>query len=91
MAMNRVAWSWVGTGSKDVFKIITYCPICGDENVVNVNRKELNVLIKDEGHIQDILPNHSREDREKLVTGYCDECQKKIFRNPFDEKENEDG
>ena len=30
-------------------------------------------------YIQDILKDYSPFDREKFISGYCDECQKKIF------------
>ena len=36
------------------------------------------------GLIQDIFPDMSLTDRDTLVTGYCSECQKKIY-DPNDE------
>jgi len=59
------------------------CPMCGvthylynvPEDLVDrvSNRRQTGE------YIQDILKDYSPKDREKFITGYCDECQKKIF------------
>ena len=58
------------------------CPMCEKPHYLRVpvsklerfyNRRETGELI------QDIFPDMSRQDREKFITGYCDDCQKLIF------------
>lgn len=59
------------------------CPMCGATHylyklpVSKVNRA-MNRYDSGE-YIQDIFPELDEKDREKFITGYCDECQEAIF------------
>lgn len=66
-----------------VICIVTFeCPMCGKQHSMLIEESEIERFYKErsEGkHIQDIFPSMSALDREKFITGYCDECQKMIF------------
>lgn len=58
------------------------CPMCGKTHSMLLDEESaLRYIIEsDKGiHIQDIFPDMSPRDREKFITGYCDNCQKKLF------------
>ena len=62
------------------------CPMCGMTHYiykVPVSSVERVQNRRQTGeYIQDILKDYSPADREKFKTGFCDECQKKIFAEP---------
>lgn len=58
------------------------CPICGIEHSVKLTKEDFNryIELRNQGKlIQDIFPNMSKVDREKFLSGYCEDCQKLIF------------
>ena len=59
------------------------CPMCGITHYIYKIPKSLVDRIENRQesgeYIQDILKDYSQTEREKFITGYCDECQKKIF------------
>ena len=59
------------------------CPMCGKKHYVsNISMSLVERVIcrRQSGeNIQDILKDYSPTDREKFITGYCEDCQKKIF------------
>lgn len=62
-------------------EISNKCPMCGKESVVSITPKqEIGYLFFREGigHIQDLLPDLSANDREILMTGICPDCWKKM-------------
>jgi len=71
---------------KDQEKLVNVefvCPMCGITHYIYEvpmslvervqNRRQTGELI------QDILKDYSPSDREKFQTGYCEDCQDKIF------------
>ena len=68
---------------EELVSVAFVCPMCGKEHYLdNIPRSLVNRIIarKESGeYIQDILKDFSSTDREKFITGYCDECQKLIF------------
>lgn len=68
---------------EEVMDVEFYCPMCGKIHYLrNVpvslvdrveNRRENGEFI------QDILKDYNKFDREKFMTGYCDECQEMLF------------
>lgn len=61
--------------------IITKCPCCGEEHPVHLTREQsfrYKKYLDGKGHIQDLLPDLTAEDREMLITGICPECWKKL-------------
>lgn len=57
------------------------CPFCGnvtDKNL-DVTKEQLVRYYNREDLIQNIFPNLSPDEREFIMTGYCDSCQEKIF------------
>jgi len=58
------------------------CPSCGKKHYLTMER-DLFERVCDRRqtgeYIQDILKDYSPEEREKFITGYCEECQKEIF------------
>ena len=59
------------------------CPMCGITHYIHKIPESLVDRVSNRRqsgeYIQDILKDYSPTDREKFMTGYCDECQKKIF------------
>lgn len=59
------------------------CPMCGKKHYIyNIPMSLVERVIcrRQSGeNIQDILKDYSPTDREKFITGYCEDCQKKIF------------
>lgn len=57
--------------------IITKCPVCMSAHIVHLTREQglrYGTYRTGKGHIQDILPDLSADDREQLITGICPEC-----------------
>lgn len=53
------------------------CPCCGKENSVHLTMEQAmrhEAFERGDGHIQDLLPDLSADDRELLLTGICSEC-----------------
>lgn len=94
MPANRALMKWVDGPEEGQMIVTTTCPMCGYVNAVVVTEEQLDKLLDGDELIQNTLPKHPREEREKLITGYCSECQKKIFDrwclNEEEEKEEED-
>ena len=59
------------------------CPMCGITHYIYEVPISLVERVRNRRqtgeYIQDILKDYSPSDREKFITGYCDDCQKKIF------------
>lgn len=67
----------VGRRKEKVMDIITKCPICRKEHPVHLTREQglrYGAYRAGYGHIQDLLPDLSADDRERLITGICPEC-----------------
>lgn len=61
--------------------IATKCPICKREYLVHLTMEQtvrFNDFRSGKGHIQDLLPDLSADDRERLLTGICPECWKTL-------------
>lgn len=63
-----------------------YCSFCGKPWYVDMTEEEYDRWRFEDGLIQNILPNHTPEERECLISGMCPDCQNKIF-GEFDEEE----
>ena len=60
---------------KNITKV---CPSCGEKTVVQIpetNYEEWQMGVC----IQHALPEGTSEQRETLISGFCPECQKKVF------------
>ena len=56
------------------------CPVCGKiHSLENVDGKKIQEYLNTKTVIQRIFPKMSSTDREKIITGMCEECQDKIF------------
>ncbi len=67
----------VGRRKEKVMDIITKCPFCRKESPVHLTREQglrYGDYRAGKGHIQDLLPDLSADDRERLITGICPEC-----------------
>ena len=68
-------------------KITRECPMCRKSTT-----KDLNMTIDQYKRvggselIQNVVPHLSAENREFLITGYCDKCQSILFTSPEDEE-----
>lgn len=55
------------------------CPRCGIHHFIYKMPKDLLERVihrhKNEERIQDILPDYSLVDRDRFITGYCENCQ----------------
>lgn len=58
------------------------CPMCGKTHILkDISLDKYMAYINKEGLVQDIFPELKPVDREKLITGYCDECQSLLFHS----------
>lgn len=69
--------------AKEYINVEFECPICGITHYlhhVEIDKYTRFINRRDTGeYIQDIFPDMSNKDREKFLTGYCDDCQDLIF------------
>lgn len=58
--------------------IITECPFCGATDEIEV---DFDAIIEYQmgATAQQAFPRMSATDREKLISGMCEECQAKVF------------
>ena len=57
--------------------IVTECPVCKSAHLVHLTRTpglRYGAYRAGKGQIQDMLPDLSADDRERLITGICPEC-----------------
>ena len=59
--------------------IIGICPICGRETTVSMTSEQFMEYQFGKKNVQDIFPEKSATEREILISGMCEKCQKKIF------------
>lgn len=55
------------------------CKHCKEDSLISVTEKQFKELKKGEKHIQQILPNHSADAREILISGICGTCYDRMF------------
>jgi len=67
------------TTRKDIIPIEKKCFLCGQYTVKFFEKDLIEKLKTREKPIQTICPDLSKEDREFLITGMCDKCQKEMF------------
>lgn len=60
-----------------IIKII--CPFCKKQHCVEIDDEKYKLLTSSHKPIQEIFPELSATEREKLITGLCEDCQKMIF------------
>lgn len=62
------------------------CPMCGKEHYLrDISLEKFLKYQNGEGLVQDIFPELSASNREKLITGYCEKCQGILFAGPEEE------
>ena len=71
-------------GNKDTITIANQCPWCGKHYTFDVPTKGYDAW-RSGTLIQYAFPSLSATEREYLLTGYCDDCQKKLFGEEEDE------
>ena len=64
--------------NREEVEIIVECPFCGSVDSVWVNEEDYLEWQKGE-LVQVAFPYLNVAEREKLITGMCDACQKKVF------------
>ena len=64
--------------SDDVI-VTTQCPVCHAYNEMKVNHDALDKFIYHGALIQNVFPDLSPEDRERLITGICPDCWTNTF------------
>ena len=55
------------------------CPMCGEKGFLIIEPEKIKEVLVNIRNIQDILPDHSPEEREFIITGMCPKCQGKVF------------
>ena len=63
------------------------CPFCGNVTLLPVNTEDFNAW-QAGALIQDVMPYMEPAERETLISGLCDECQGRMFKDPFDDDED---
>lgn len=66
-------------------EILLTCPICGKTHTVSVDFEEYCSWAFDGELAQNAFPTMSATDREKLISGMCEDCQNDIFGGEDDE------
>lgn len=64
------------------------CRFCAREKIMNLTDEQYEALGRfnsGEGHIQDLLPELSAEDREMFISGMCPDCWDKTFSSGEDD------
>ena len=61
-------------------EIGTKCPRCGSTETVTVSEKNYQAWKTGGMLIQVAFPNLTNSQRERLITGFCDECWDAIFK-----------
>lgn len=56
------------------------CPMCGKEEVFTVSREQYEEYQAGHKHVQDIFPELPAAKREMLITGMCESCWDKLFK-----------
>lgn len=59
--------------------VIFTCRMCGKKIKVTVNIDDLDKFQRGEGHIQDIFPYLTSDEREMFLSQICGDCFRKIF------------
>ena len=65
------------------------CKFCGKDKIIKLTEEEYENLgryNRGEGHIQDLLPNLSANDREMFISGMCSECWDETFSGEEEEE-----
>jgi len=65
--------------------VLTKCPLCGEEKKIEVEETDYLRYTETKALTQDCFPYLSRADRERLITGICEECGRKMFGDDEDE------
>lgn len=68
--------------------IRTKCPCCKKEHVVHLTDDQsmrYKEYVGGNGHIQDLLPDLSADDREMLISGVCPACFAALAEDEEDE------
>ena len=68
---------------EDSIVIVKRCPLCGDTHKLNVSRSAYQHYIAG-ALIQDAFPALSEAEREFVMTGFCEKCQKALFESSFE-------
>lgn len=61
-------------GEKQTMYVVRRCRMCKEKKEVKMTVQQYVDLENGEKLIQDILPNHSIDERELLVSGVCGSC-----------------
>lgn len=59
--------------------IIGICPFCGKETSVSMTYEQFIEYQYGNKNVQDIFPEKSATEREILISGMCNKCQKETF------------
>ncbi len=61
------------------------CPMCGKVHVLkHISVDKYLAYVNKEDTVQNIFSDLSPVDREKFITGYCEDCQNEIFNSEED-------
>jgi hypothetical protein len=63
----------------------TKCPECGSVKQLTLNSNAFEAWTEG-AHVQDCFPKLSEDDRERLISGYCGACWKKIWGEEEEEE-----
>lgn len=58
------------------------CPTCDTRQMVKVHTENYFKWRRGEGHVQDLMPYLSANDREALMTGICPRCWSGMIEEP---------
>jgi hypothetical protein len=64
-----------------------HCPICSEFTTFEATEEQARQWQDPRGpHVQDVFPELSADDRERLITGYCAPCWTSLFAEEDEER-----
>lgn len=91
VAESRYERNIVDVNPDDGIVVLTLrCPQCKNTKEIQVTDDQYDRLCDGDGHIQDILPDLSPDDREMFLSGFCSKCWDSMFGGPEEDDEEED-
>ena len=73
-------------------RVSFHCPICKiNHHLDNIPKEQIDLFYQpNRPHVQNIFIGMSAQDREKFISGLCDNCQNIMFRSPDDQEPIDD-
>jgi len=68
-------------------KLLYNCIFCGNTEEIIVKEKDYEAYLRGEGHIQEIFPYLTADQREIMISGICGKCFDGILEDDDEDEE----